>query len=87
VHSVIEPAIERLPVLFGPVHDNSFEALRLIEVGAGWVVRNPTEIRDRLERLLYDDDAREKAGDRAGRYVESQLGATDKCVAEIADYL
>jgi 3-deoxy-D-manno-octulosonic-acid transferase len=87
VHSVIEPAIEELPVLFGPAHDNSFEALRLLETGAGYLVRNQSEIRDRLEHLLYDDDARGQAGDQARRYVESQLGATDKCVAAIAEYL
>lgn len=87
VHSVIEPAIAGLPVLFGPTHHNSFEALQLVEVGAGYAVRNRTDIRERLEHLLYDDQARAKTGDLARRYVESQLGATDKCVAEIAEYL
>jgi 3-deoxy-D-manno-octulosonic-acid transferase len=87
VHSVIEPAIEGLPVLFGPVHDNSFEALRLIEAGAGFAVESETDIRETLEHLLLDTNARMNAGDRARRYVESQLGATEKCVAAIEEYL
>lgn len=87
VHSVIEPAIEGLPVIVGPVHDNSFEALRLIETGAAFVVQDQEDVRSRLESLLYDDDARDRAGVKARRYVESQLGATDKCVAALAEYL
>jgi 3-deoxy-D-manno-octulosonic-acid transferase len=87
VHSVIEPAIEGLPVVFGPVHGNSFEAIRLQESGAGFAVENEDDIRDRLARLLDDDAARERAGDQARRYVESQLGATEKCVAAISEYL
>jgi 3-deoxy-D-manno-octulosonic-acid transferase len=87
VHSVIEPAIEGLPVLFGPVHDNSFEALCLMEAGAGFAVETASDVRDALDRLLTDDSVRCAAGDAARRYVESQLGATKKCVAAIDEYL
>lgn len=87
VHSVIEPAIEGLPVLFGPVHDNSFEALRLQDVGAGFEVKTADDIRRVLGGLLSDDQARRDAGAAAVGYVESQLGATEKCVAAIAEYL
>lgn len=87
VHSVIEPAIEGLPVVFGPMHDNSFEALCLIEAGAGFAAAGVGDIHDHLERLLYDGEARTRAGEAARRYVESQLGATDKCMAAIEEYL
>jgi 3-deoxy-D-manno-octulosonic-acid transferase len=87
VHSVIEPAIAGLPVLFGPHHDNSFEALRLIVHGAGFAVASETEIHKRLTALLGDDSARKEAGDRARTYVESQLGATEKCMAALGEYL
>jgi 3-deoxy-D-manno-octulosonic-acid transferase len=87
VHSVIEPAIEGLPVLFGPLHDNSFEALCLIEAGAGFAVETAADIAAVLGRLLTDTAARETAGAAARAYVESQLGATQKCVAAIEEYL
>jgi 3-deoxy-D-manno-octulosonic-acid transferase len=87
VHSVIEPAVEGLPVLFGPVHDNSFEALRLIEAEAAFPVRDQADMRNMFRKLLEDGSAREAAGARARRYVESQLGATEKCVEAIAEYL
>ena len=87
VHSVIEPAIEGMPVVFGPLYDNSYEALRMTEADAAFCVRNAQDVRVQLERLLYDDEVRAKAGDAARRYVDSQLGATEKSMAVIAEYL
>lgn len=87
VHSVIEPAIEKMPVLFGPRHDNSYEALRLIDSGAGFSVSGREDIFSRLEALLYDPAALERAGAAAARYVQSQLGATEKCLDAIVEYL
>ena len=87
VHSVIEPAIAGLPVVFGPRHDNAFEALRLIELGGGFCGRNQQEIHGALDRLLHADGALESAGAAAVAYVESQLGATEKCLAAIDEYL
>jgi 3-deoxy-D-manno-octulosonic-acid transferase len=87
VHSVIEPAIAGIPVLFGPGHDNSLEALRLMEQEAGFCVSDASQIRERLGELLDDSNARLGAGERARAYVESQLGATEKCLAAIADYV
>lgn len=87
VHSVIEPAIEKMPVLFGPRHENSFEAIRLTEAGAGFAVSGQDDIYDTLERLLYDRPALAAAGEAAARYVQSQLGATEKCMAAIGGYL
>jgi len=81
VHSVIEPAIAGMPVLFGPVHDNSLEALRLIECEAGFCVRTEAEMRERFQMLLSDPEARRAAGEAARAYVESQLGASEKCMA------
>ncbi|MCK4235828.1 MAG: hypothetical protein KAX38_01835, partial [Candidatus Krumholzibacteria bacterium] len=41
VHNVMEPAVLGLPVLFGPRIENSYEARRLLELGAAKVVRTP----------------------------------------------
>jgi len=87
VHSVIEPAIAGLPVVCGPVHTNSFEALRMIEAGAAFCETDERGIHQRLDALLGDERARAAAGRRAREYVESQLGATEKCLAAIHEYL
>jgi 3-deoxy-D-manno-octulosonic-acid transferase len=87
VHSVIEPAIAGLPVVFGPLHDNSFEAVQLIERGAATSVSNEPETYAALGRYLTDDAARRGAGAAATAYVISQLGATEKCMAALSPYL
>jgi 3-deoxy-D-manno-octulosonic-acid transferase len=87
VHSVIEPAIAGLPVVFGPRHDNSFEALQLIARGAAASVRDEAQAYAHLRRFLFDDAVRERAGRSAKAYVESQLGATEKCMAALVPYL
>ncbi len=87
VHSVIEPAIAGVPVVFGPKHDNSFEALQLVERGAARAVRTADEAYSALSAWLRDDDARATAGRAARAYVESQLGATEKCMAALTGYL
>lgn len=87
VHSVIEPAIAGIPVVFGPRYDNSFEARRLIELGAATAARSTDEIRAALDHHLADDAARRRAGTAARAYVESQLGATEKCMAALVPYL
>jgi len=87
VHSVIEPAIAGIPVVFGPRHDNSFEAMQLIARGAAVSARNADEIHAALAGFLTDDAHRDSAGAAARAYVESQLGATEKCMAAITPYL
>jgi 3-deoxy-D-manno-octulosonic-acid transferase len=87
VHSVIEPAIAGLPVVFGPRHDNSFEALQLIARGAARAIRTSDDAYAALRTWLVDPAARAQAGRAARAYVESQLGATEKCMAVLAKYL
>ncbi len=87
VHSVIEPAIAGVPVVFGPRHDNSFEALQLVAKGAARAIRTADDAYTALGAWLRDEDARAAAGRAARAYVESQLGATEKCMAALTKYL
>jgi len=87
VHSVIEPAIAGLPVVFGPRHDNSFEAGQLIRCGGATSVGNEEETYAAFKRYLSDEAVRCGAGAAARTYVESQLGATEKCMAALSPYL
>jgi len=87
VHSVIEPAIANLPTVFGPIHDNSFEALQLLKHDAAWTAKDSDEIFSNLEHLLNDAPARRSAGERASAFVSSQLGATEKCLEAMVEFL
>ncbi len=87
VHSVIEPAIMGIPVLFGPVHSNSLEALELLRCGGAAAVMGPEEVYETVSSLVSNTEKRSSMGDAARSYVQSQLGATERCMEAIAEYL
>ena len=87
VHNVIEPAIMGIPVLFGPIHKNSFEALELLRAGAASEVAGAADVERVLGSLVRDGAKRKEMGERARRFVESQLGATERCYEAIREYL
>ncbi|MCR4438413.1 MAG: glycosyltransferase N-terminal domain-containing protein [bacterium] len=80
VHSVLEPAVYGIPVLFGPHHSNSNEALDLVRRGGGFVVNSTEEVEKYLSRLLHNGKARETAGSQARAMVEERMGASVRIV-------
>jgi 3-deoxy-D-manno-octulosonic-acid transferase len=87
VHSVIEPAVMGIPVAFGPVHHNSFEAVELLRFNAAIETGNENEIFDALDGWVNNPSMRAEMGANARRYVESQLGATERCMKAMSEYL
>ncbi len=62
-HNMLEPALRRKPVLFGPHTENFREvAALLVESGGAIVVRNAGELTAEVGRLLADEALREKIG-------------------------
>jgi 3-deoxy-D-manno-octulosonic-acid transferase len=80
VHSVLEPAVCSLPVIFGPRHSNAVEAGRLIAAGAAACVRDATEADRQLRAWLVDPEAHAAAASAAHEQVEMQRGATARSV-------
>lgn len=78
VHSVLEPAVCGLPVLFGPRHVNSAAAGHLLERDAATLVTDAESAHRSLHALLGDATQREARGRRAALYVEEQSGATER---------
>lgn len=78
VHNVLEPAAFSLPVLYGPKHANSQEAVTLARRGGGFVVENESEMYRVLSLLFEDESKRVEAGVKARRLVEENLGATER---------
>jgi 3-deoxy-D-manno-octulosonic-acid transferase len=84
VHNVIEPAIMGIPVLFGPSHDNSHEAVELIGFGGAVEVDSREEMLETLRSLYADAKKRRDTGEKAGAYVLGKLGATRRCLDAIS---
>lgn len=87
VHNVMEPAVAGLPVLFGPKIDNSWEAGRLVALGAGRIVRTPEEFAAAAGELLANEDLRSRLGDAASRFIRSGCGAARRCAEMIEQRL
>ncbi len=87
IHNILEPAVYGIPVLFGPKFSNSQEAYRLIESGGGFAVKSKIDIYKLLRKLFANDGYRKEIGNNAKKFVESNIGATEKIVEILRKYL
>jgi 3-deoxy-D-manno-octulosonic-acid transferase len=87
VHNVLEPAVYSIPILYGPKHENSQEALELVRRGGGFVVRTKNECFRTLRSLLQDRRSARQAGSIAGCLVKENVGATEKILAVLEQHL
>lgn len=83
IHSILEAAAWGRPVIFGPRHRKFTEARGLIDAGGGFEVRDADGLRELLEGLLRDRNAREAASLAALGYVRERVGATARILAGI----
>jgi 3-deoxy-D-manno-octulosonic-acid transferase len=87
LHSVLEPAAFGAPVLFGPQHEKSRDAARLIAAGGGCAVTQEADLVLRLADWLGSIPARDVAGAAARAMVQSGLGAAEGSFALISALL
>jgi 3-deoxy-D-manno-octulosonic-acid transferase len=87
VHNVMEPAVLKLPLFFGPRIDNSYEARRLIELGSGKIVKTAQDFSRELGSLLSDSALAGIKGAAAAQFVRNHCGAAIRCVDLIEKYL
>jgi len=87
IHNVLEPAVYGIPVLFGPKFSNSQEAFQLIKENGGFSVSNKVEIYKLLRKLFSDETFRRNTGNNAKRFVEKNIGATEKIAQILMEYI
>jgi len=78
LHSILEPAAFGAPVLFGPRHEKSREAAKLVQAGGGAVVTGVADLTIRLGYWLGSVPARDAAGASARAMVQTSLGAAER---------
>ena len=83
IHNLPEAAVWHVPVIFGPNNHKFQEAQELKACEGGFEINNY----DDFERLMnrFDTDATylKEAGEKAGKYVESKAGATQKILSDV----
>jgi 3-deoxy-D-manno-octulosonic-acid transferase len=87
VHNVMEPAVLKLPVFFGPRIDNSFEARELVRLEAAAVLGTASDFEREIGDLLSDRKRLETKGDAAANFIRNHCGAALRCVDLIEKYL
>ncbi|MEO8909576.1 MAG: glycosyltransferase N-terminal domain-containing protein [Gemmatimonadaceae bacterium] len=78
LHSVLEPAAFGAPVLFGPRHEKSRDAGKLIEAGGGAAIKGQIDLAIRLRDWLGSLPARDLAGSAAKSMAQSGVGAAER---------
>ncbi len=87
IHNTLEPAVYGKPILFGSRHEKFKEANDLIAKGGAFSIGGQGEFDSKMRELFKDDVLRQKAGNAAGEYVQSNLGATERIMAELRRHL
>ncbi len=77
VHNVIEPAIFGIPVLYGPVYKNSYEAIQFSNGNGGFIGNNTEEIYQWIKSFYYDEEKRKIFGAKAETFASRNTGATE----------
>lgn len=84
-HNVMEPAIFGQPVLFGPNHQNSYEAGELLQAGAAFRIMNQQEFQEKARLLIRDDRLRQSMGEKARNLIVGNTGATAIIINTLKD--
>ena len=83
VHNVMEPAIARLPVLFGPKFDNSHAAKELILEYGGYSITSSEEFRSKLDSVFTDKNFLLRSSFSATNVIHKNLGSSTRIVRAI----
>lgn len=83
IHNVLEAAVWDMPVVFGPNNERFQEARDLLASGGGRQVDDYEDFEKLMNAYLSDDNVRRADGEKAGNYVKSKAGATDKILTAV----
>ena len=83
VHNVMEPAVARLPVIFGPRYHNSHEAEELINNNGGFCVKDGQEFLSITKNLISDSKYHRMTSLSASDVVYKNVGSTREMVQQI----
>ncbi|MDR0683441.1 MAG: 3-deoxy-D-manno-octulosonic acid transferase [Dysgonamonadaceae bacterium] len=83
IHNTLEAAVYNIPVIFGPNYQRFKEAKDLIAAGGGISISNAGELNSRINELLACAHLLSETGEKAGKFVCQNLGATERIFKEI----
>ena len=83
IHNTLEAAVWGKPVIFGPENQKFQEAQGLKQCGGGFEIKGYDDFEQLMERFRSDKAYLQEAGKKAGEYVQSLAGATQKILSDV----
>ena len=83
IHNTLEAAVWNMPVIFGPNNKKFQEAQGLLKSKGGFEINNFEEFENLMKRLMDDASFLKSSGEKAGAFVASLSGATDKVLSKV----
>jgi 3-deoxy-D-manno-octulosonic-acid transferase len=83
VHNVLEAAVYKKPILFGPEYEKYIEAIELIDANGAVSIDDALQLEQTLNRFINDETKTLETGLNAGNYVKNNSGATQEIVSYI----
>ena len=83
IHNVLEAAVWNVPVFFGPNNKRFQEAQELLASGGGLEVSDYDSFSTMMERFMKEPALLADCGNKAGQYVMSKAGASEKIISRI----
>ena len=87
IHNVMEPAIYGIPVIYGPQHTNSHDAIHLLKKEGALQILNQEQAFDIFHKLIEDETYRKELGNNALDFALSNTGVSDKLIQQWHQYL
>ncbi len=83
IHNILESITFGKPVVFGPNHHKFQEALDIIALGGGFGYEKYEELEHILDKLLGDETFYANASTVCHKYLNDNLGSTEKIIGEL----
>jgi len=82
IHNILEPATYGLPIIFGPNYEKFAEATSLVQLKAAFSIIDYSSLEQSLNMLLENEELRKRCNRDILKFIQSNLGATEKIVNE-----
>lgn len=87
IHNVLEPAAYGIPLVIGPRHQNSQEAVSLVREGGAFMGADVEQLAGHFMRLLKNEAVKLSAGTIARTFVMRNTGATERFLSYLEKVL
>jgi 3-deoxy-D-manno-octulosonic-acid transferase len=87
LHNTLEPAVFGIPIIIGPKYDRFPEALEMRRRKGLFTVEDTRQLGELMRKFKNMPGYREESGGHNSAYVRENLGATEKILTCIEEYL